>query len=309
MNQQYDIPILILIFNRPQHTKKTFEVIKKIQPKFLYIASDGARPEVAGEIEIVAQTRSIFEKLDWNCEIKTLYRDRNLGCTMSVTSSISWFFENVEYGIILEDDCLCDSSFFMLCEEVLPKYKDNEQIMHISGSNFLNSKKHENRSYYFSKFISCWGWASWKRAWKKFRIDLPEIVAEKEHIENIEWIATNKFLFEKWYNLFQYHRTGEDNIWDYRWQYNIWHHRGICITVSQNLVSNIGYGELATTSTGKNKTRNKIAALRVLPLTSIQHPYDIEIDAKKDYKTQLILHPKTINFQTHYKEAFTTEIH
>ena len=127
-------PILFLVFNRPDTTQRVFAQIRKIQPKQLFIAADGARKGKEGEQERVAQVRKlILEGIDWDCEVKTLFRDENLGCGKAVSEGITWFFKNVEQGIILEDDTLPDLSFFPFCEELLERYKDDERVAMISG--------------------------------------------------------------------------------------------------------------------------------------------------------------------------------
>ena len=133
----YRTPILFLIFARPDTTRRVFERIKQIQPTKLYIAADAPRENRPDEIKRSQETRHIIDLIDWPCEVHTLFRDTNLGCKMAVSTAISWFFECEEYGVILEDDCLPDLSFFPFCEELLLKYKDDERIGHIGGNNFL----------------------------------------------------------------------------------------------------------------------------------------------------------------------------
>ena len=153
----YNIPILFLIFNRPDVTEKVFEAIRRQKPKQLFVAADGYRKNKQGEKELCDKTRSIINKIDWDCEVKTLFRNENLGCCMAVSSAIEWFFQQVEYGIILEDDCLPNASFFRFQKEMLEKYKDDSRIMMVSGDNFQNGKKRGDASYYFSKLTHIWG--------------------------------------------------------------------------------------------------------------------------------------------------------
>ena len=110
-------PVLFVIFNRPDTTQKVFNAIRQAKPKQLFVAADGPREGKEGEKEKCEQVREIIEQIDWDCEVKTLFRDKNLGCKIAVSSAIDWFFENVEEGIILEDDCLPSQSFFWYCQE------------------------------------------------------------------------------------------------------------------------------------------------------------------------------------------------
>lgn len=238
-------PVLFLIFNRPDTTKKVFESIREYQPKELYIAADGPRLEREGEKELCEETRKITEKIDWNCKVKTLFREKNLGCRDAVSSAITWFFENVEDGIILEDDCLPNQSFFRFCEEMLDKYKDNEKIMHIGGNNFQLGKYRPEADYYFSKLNHVWGWATWKDSWFKYdneMKDLENFIKDKK----IETIFKNKKIRKNWINNFIKTKDREINTWDYIWTYSIWNENGLAILPSVNLVQNIGFDSRST---------------------------------------------------------------
>ena len=161
-------PVLFLIFNRPETTIQVFSAIKKAQPNRLYIAADGPRPEYPDEVNHCKIARTIATNVDWDCEVKTLFRDQNLGCRLAVSQAIDWFFEQEPEGIILEDDCLPNQSFFWFCKELLEKYRNETRIMHIGGTNFQFGKNRTNYSYYFSRYAHIWGWASWRREWKYY---------------------------------------------------------------------------------------------------------------------------------------------
>ena len=145
----FNTPILFVIFNRLDTTFKVFEKIREIKPKKLYIAADGPRKQIEGENEKCAKVRSIETLVDWDCEVKTLFQSENLSCGPAVSTAISWFFNNEEQGIILEDDCLPNTSFFHFCEEMLNYYKENETIMHIGGTNFQDGRMYGKADYYF----------------------------------------------------------------------------------------------------------------------------------------------------------------
>lgn len=159
----FETAILFIIFKRKETALKVLEIIKQIKPKYLYIAADGWRDENE-KIKCLETREAVLKAINFECEIKTLFRDKNLGCCDGVAGAIQWFFENVEQGIILEDDCLPEISFFDYCEKLLNYYKDNERIMHITGDSPLDRKVGE-ASYYFATIQHCWGWASWRRAW------------------------------------------------------------------------------------------------------------------------------------------------
>lgn len=173
-----NVPVLLLIFNRPDTTQRVFHEIRGASPLQLFISADGPRENKPGEFEKCQITRDIVRQVDWDCEVYTNFRDKNLGCKIAVSSAIDWFFENVEEGIILEDDCLPSFSFFRFCEELLEKYRDDERIMQIGGTNLLSEWQRSDDSYYFSKYGAIWGWATWRRAWQYYDVNMklwPEV--------------------------------------------------------------------------------------------------------------------------------------
>jgi len=175
MGQEFNTPILFLVFNRPNTTQRVFNVIRQVKPKQLFVAADGPRRDKGADEEKCEATREIVKQIDWDCEVKTLFREENLGCGKAVSSAITWFFENVEEGIILEDDCLPNLDFFGYCEELLDRYRDNREVMFIGGDNFQKGKKWGDASYYFSAYNHVWGWATWKRTWDIYDFKLDSI--------------------------------------------------------------------------------------------------------------------------------------
>lgn len=166
-------PVLLIIFNRAHTTQQVFDRIRQVKPKKLYVAADGPRPHVGTDAERCAETRRIVEQVDWDCEVKTLFQEQNLGCGVAPSRSISWLFEHEEYGIILEDDCIPSRSFFWFCQELLEKYKYDTRVMHISGNNYLDGwRRDSDYSYYFSDKVNSWGWATWRRAWQLYDFHL-----------------------------------------------------------------------------------------------------------------------------------------
>jgi hypothetical protein len=245
---QFDTPILFLVFNRPNTTQKVFEVIRKIQPKQLFIAADGPRKNKPDDIQKCKETRTIVNQIDWECELKTLFRDENLGCGKAVSSAITWFFDNVEEGIILEDDCLPNLSFFPYCEKLLLRYKNDDRIGMISGNNHVGFPTIGD-SYVFSNFKWTWGWATWRRAWKNmdFKLSFLDSTYKDSVIINMGY---DKYSYNHWIeniNAINQHRV---NTWDYHWFLSLSSQNQMCIFPHVNLVSNIGFGEDATHCTG-----------------------------------------------------------
>ena len=166
MKKQFKTPpVLLIAFNRPETTKKVFEEIRKVKPKELFISIDGPRNEQ--EKQKTEEVKKILSNVNWHCKIHQRFSKENQGIIKGAGGAIDWFFDNVKEGIVFDDDCVPDQSFFRFCAEMLEKYRDNERVMHISGDNFQSDKLKLNSSYYFSKYTYMWGWASWSRAWKQ----------------------------------------------------------------------------------------------------------------------------------------------
>lgn len=241
----FNTPILFLIFNRPDTTQIVFEEIRKQKPKYLYIAADGARANKEGEAEKCEHARKlVLDSIDWDCEVKTLFRDNNLGCGLAVSGAITWFFENVEQGIILEDDCLPNESFFGFCEEMLEKYKDDSSVMHIGGHSLgvHNQNKYKNK-YFFSAYNHIWGWATWRRAWNLYQFKMDNINLDIIEKQISKYFQTRAEI-EYWKNTIK--KSKDVDTWDYQWTLSIWLNNGKSILPTVNIVKNIGFGLDAT---------------------------------------------------------------
>jgi hypothetical protein len=233
------MPVLFMIFNRPDTTQKVFNAIRQAKPKQLFVAADGPRLDEEEEIEKCQKAREIAISVDWDCEVKTLFRDKNLGCKIAVSSAIDWFFKNVKEGIILEDDCLPSQSFFWFCQELLEYYRNDTRIMMVSGMNYLFNKVTIKESYFFSKIYAVWGWGTWRRAWMNYDINMsnwPEFRNE----EQLTWIFSDKEIIEYYTNMFQAVYSKRINTWDIQWVYSCIFNNGLSIVPGKNLISNIG---------------------------------------------------------------------
>ncbi|NDK55857.1 nucleotide-diphospho-sugar transferase [Pontibacter fetidus] len=275
-------PVLLIIFNRAHTTQKVFDRIRQVKPTKLYVAADGPRPHVPSDIEKCAETRRIVEQVDWDCEVKTLFREENLRCGVAPAQAITWFFENEEAGIILEDDCVPSKSFFWFCQELLQKYKNDTRVMHISGNNYLNGwRRDSDYSYYFSNKVSSWGWATWRRAWQLYDFNIttyPEL-KRKGYLDDI---FLNKF--EKAYRLSKvddtYLNIEKGDVWDYQWDFTVYSNSGLCIVPEVNLVRNIGFGEDATHTFNQHEDKAKVEEQEIsFPL---RHPRFVIQDKESD---------------------------
>lgn len=271
-------PVLFLIFNRPDATQKVFNAIKRAKPKQLYVVADGPRKDKEGEKEKCEQARKIIEQVDWNCEVKTLFRDKNLGCKIAARSAIDWFFENVEEGIILEDDCLPSQSFFWFCQELLRKYRNDTRIMMISGDNYQFGRKKSEGSYYFSKYALLWGWATWRRAWRYYDVGMKSFEKFKTESQ-IKNIFRTKQQQKYWMDAFQKVYDNKIDTWDYQWVYACCINNGLCILPNDNLISNIGFGLHSTHTPDENSIFSK---MKTKDITEIIHPEFVLVDQEVD---------------------------
>jgi hypothetical protein len=236
--------VLFLVFNRPQITAQVFEAIRKAKPPRLYVAADGARTDREGEYEKVLKVREIATAVDWPCELRTLFRDKNLGCKLGVSGGIDWFFQHEEQGIILEDDCLPSQSFFWFCEELLGKYANDPRIYHIDGCNFVGQRIPFDGDYDFSRYALIWGWATWRRAWKLYDPNLSSLQDIKRKGLLYSYFGSRSAEIY-WLNNLRKAKLGLDT-WDYQWFAVIWSGNGLVIGPSKNMIKNIGFGVDAT---------------------------------------------------------------
>jgi hypothetical protein len=237
------VPVLFIIFNRPDRALESFQSIKHYRPECLYLAADGPRNNKEGEQLLCEKTReTILNEIDWNCDIKKLFRNENLGCGKAVSGAISWMFETEEYGVIIEDDCLASDDFFTFCGELLPKYNDDERIAHIAGWIPVSFPK-ETNTYYFARQPEIWGWATWRRAWKNIDLEMEswKTLRPKIFIRFPFFEACLHYYF--WNNLYR-SITKDKNIhaWGYQWSIYIYMQNKLCILPNTSLVKNIGFG-------------------------------------------------------------------
>ncbi len=231
-------PILFLIFNRPENSLQVFNSIKDYKPDKFYIAADGPRMDKLGEKEICEKTREIVKLIDWECEIKTLFRDRNLGCKNAISSAIDWFFESETEGIILEDDVVPNLDFFSFCEYNLEKYYSDDRVMMITGTNYLSDESNDY-TYFFSKHYTIWGWATWRRAWKLYDVNMNEWNNSAVR-DDIKFLYNSNFIWKHFKFTFDSLSSTYINTWDIQWVFTCLINNGLCVTPKVNLVSNIG---------------------------------------------------------------------
>ena len=248
-------PILLLLFNRPNLTKKLILNLKKVKPKKIYINIDGPRKNNEEDSRLCKEVTDLIKKnINWKSKINFKINKKNFGCRNSVSKAINWFFSYEKYGIILEDDCIPKKTFFEFCTRMLSVYEYTNQIKVISGSNFQN-KKINSKNYYFSKYAHCWGWATWRRSWKEFD---NKMRFWKAFSESKKWQQLHSSSFEEkyWRRKFNLSHLNKIDSWAYPWLASVWYNNGLSITPCYNLVENIGFDSNATHTYGLKSKYN-----------------------------------------------------
>ncbi|WP_052574120.1 hypothetical protein [Haloferula sp. BvORR071] len=258
-------PVLMILFNRPDLALQVLERVRHARPPRLYIAVDGARENRPSDADLTAACRALAGKVDWPCELKTRFSEVNQGCGRGPSNAISWFFSQENSGIILEDDCLPELSFFPFCAELLERYADDAEVMHINGNNFAPARPeqiYDGSSFGFCRYAQAWGWASWARAWQNFDYDargIREATAQDFDVAGVENLRREAHRDRVVSTLEHHHH----DVWDYQWQYAVMKRRGLCISPAVNQISNLGFGDDATHTTDSTSfvARAKTAAM------------------------------------------------
>lgn len=260
------VPVAFLVFNRPDLTAKVFDAIAAAKPRKLLVVADGSRsPE---ESVTTSAVRSVMSRVDWDCEVLTNYSETNLGCKRRVSSGLDWVFEHCEEAIIIEDDCLPHPTFFPYCEALLDKYRDDERVMMVSGTNFQYGRARSPFSYDFSRTINVWGWATWRRAWRHYDVEMKLWPA----LSNTPWLVDvlpDPAVAQWWHAMLADAFANRIDTWDFQWAFACWTQNGLNVLPSVNLVSNIGFRNDGTHTASAN---NPIADLPVGAIEFPLHP-------------------------------------
>lgn len=275
------VPVLFLIFNRPENTKIVFNQIRQYKPKKLYISADGPRLNNDSDLKSCKEARMVLDLVDWDCEIFTLFKETNEGCKRAIVGGISWFFENEDLGIILEDDCLPSPIFFDYCSFYLQTMKTNKFIFSISGSRF--NYQNNNQSVALGSYSLMWGWATWSDRWKHYSLD----VSDYSFILN-KHFSKKKSLYNYWSSIYELMKQNKIDTWDYQWILTVFRHSGLVIRPPFNLVKNLGFNENATHTLRINHPASKFDSIDKEFYFDLDLNYNSAID-KEDEKSWLNL--------------------
>lgn len=228
-------PVLLVAFNRPDTTARVFAAIRAARPARFFFACDGPRIGKLGEAERVDEVRRIAALVDWPCEFRTRFLPENLGCGRGVSSAIDWFLREAGEGIILEDDCLPSPAFFRYAAAMLERYRNDDRIGLISGSN-MAPEVGMPCDHGFSRIAATWGWATWRRTWGAYDLK-PEMISGTE-----SWAAFfSGRAFRTVQRSFERIHRGDIHTWDYQLLIQLLRARQLTVVPRRNMVLNIGF--------------------------------------------------------------------
>ena len=274
----YDVPVLLVAFNRPERLAALISELREIRPARVYVAVDGPRRDVPGEKERVLATRAEVAAIDWPADVRTLYREENLGCGRGVSGAIDWLFAHEERGIVLEDDILPDPSFFPFCAELLDRYQDDPRVWAISGCNFVPARHLSGfASYRFTSVPHIWGWATWRRAWDDYRFDASHW-RKRLDLLSLRRAAGSTMGAAYWAAMFELAARGAVDTWDFQAALTAMSEGGLTATANVNLVENVGFGSGSTHTQARPGYVRPVETM-AFPLV---HPPEVIVDSRSE---------------------------
>jgi hypothetical protein len=279
-------PVLLLLFNRPALAAQVFEAIREARVSRLFIAVDGPRATHPSDVKNCADCRAFASMVDWPCEVRTLHRENNLGCLAAVTGALDWFFDEVEEGIILEDDCVPDPSFFTYCACLLERYRDDPRVLTIGGNNMGHGPL--ELSYGFTPFMNMWGWATWRNRAAKIKYPGEGFTTLRNRFRLFlalqrgrpHWWHIDYRWYLHWLGSFTKNVYGVTRHWDLPWiRYGLENWK-VAIFPTSNLIRNIGFGDQAT------HTGDGSSPLAGLPTNAVDFP---------------LIHPTAVRYSKNYE--------
>ena len=280
----FNTAILVVIYNRPDLARQVLQSLAIVAPTRLYVAADGPNLNCEQDVERCCETRALFVEqhrkfISWPCELFTSFQDSNLGCRAGVTAALDWFFEQEEEGIVLEDDIVADPTFFPFCQELLERYRHDERVGVIAANNHQRLPPSDCSSYRFSIYSHCWGWATWRRAW---RCNDPDLVGWPAFRDG-QWLAQlgGEPLARRWGQWLEQLAAGQIDTWDMVWQFSCWQQGFLTVIPAVELVENIGFGVDATHTLDESSPLGPPGSLS-FPL---RHPTVMQADRLRDQDT------------------------
>jgi hypothetical protein len=280
---QLDTPVALILFRRPDRTRRVFEAIRAARPKRLFLIADGPRPGNAEDARGCEEARAVVERVDWPCEVTHDFAPENLGLRGRIPSGIDGVFSEVERAILLEDDCVPHPTFFPYCEQLLDRYTDEERVVHLAGSQLLSEPPNGGASYHFSRYVHIWGWATWRQAWRHYDGALDEWHAlgrRRREARLRRWFSSER---ERNYWRYVWDEHYEEENWSAQWSYVCISRDALAVTPNRNMITNVGFGaDASNASEDPLRIGNRPLQGISFPLS---HPSSIEADTAADAVT------------------------
>lgn len=273
-------PIAFIAFNRPARVAASFARIREQRPVDLFLIADGPREGAATDPQRCLEVRELLADIDWPCHVRRLYAPTNLGLNRRIQTGLDAVFSEVERAIVIEDDCVANADFFRFCENLLDRYQDDDRVAAVTGDNFQDGIVRGDASYYFSKYMHAWGWATWRRSWQHYDPDL-SFWPELRNSPSWQRIHPDRVERRYWNRIFDGVAEGGAASWDTRFQAAVWHQDLLTATPNVNLVENIGFGPEATHTKHVGYPK-PVRAGRLGPLT---HPTRVTQGTEADRHT------------------------
>lgn len=232
-----DIAVLILFFNRPDSLRAMFEEVRKARPSRLFLYQDGPRDE--RDLPGIEACRKVVEDIDWECDVRRLYRERNFGCDPSNFLSQKWAFSMADKCIVLEDDDIPSQSFFPFCKEMLDRYEHDTRICMITGINYDEKTPGMPYDYFFATTFSISGWASWRRVidqWDEHYTFLDDAY----NMQQLEDFIKERKYQKDFVEFCRYHRKSGKAYFETIFHAAIFFNSGMSIVPRVNMINNLG---------------------------------------------------------------------
>jgi hypothetical protein len=273
-----ETPVLLLGYNRPHQMRGLLQSLAPLKPKLILLAVDGPRKNRANDAELVRQTQELASEITWDAEVRTRFRDSNLGLRRAVVDAVTW--ANSEYGrvIVLEDDVRAGPQLIEFLNHNLSAYKENTKIAHINGYNLV-PKEHlayPNDASRLSIYPESYAWATWDRAWQKYDDNLTW--AENASIQDIKKICGSTIGALRWKQNFGDAAAERIDTWAYRWLASMWEHEWLMVSPNRNIAIYEGSEQGTHTRTKKRRIEPTIVQLVITETVSVQSSADLTAD-------------------------------
>lgn len=293
---EFEIPIVLIIFKRVEKTLLILDRIAQVKPKKLYLISDAGR-DVEEQEQVVKCREKVEQRIDWDCKIIKHYATENRGCYEQIGLGACWVFSREQVAIFLEDDNLPEISFFYYCKELLYKYEKENKILWICGTNYMKNFKCKSDYVYTQHMLPC-GWASWSNKFlEMYDYDFENY--NQQSLKEIKQRYASKALYrydvERWQSEYNRKENGQTYMsWDYHMgfslrYYDVW---GIAPVVNQ--ITNIGIDK---ESIHGGVSKNLVMTKRFCEIESVQlelplkEPQKFKLNKKFERKTTKIVLP------------------